>query len=38
MFIYKRPHNAVLINYPSFNDFKNLYNWLILLTDNAVYL
>jgi len=26
MFIYKRPHNAVLINYPSFNDFKNLYN------------
>ena len=26
MFIYKRPHNAVLISYPSSIDFKNLYN------------
>ncbi len=26
MFIYKRPHNAVLISYPSSIEFKNLYN------------
>jgi cyclase len=26
MFIYKRPHNAVLISYPTSSDFKNLYN------------